>query len=135
LPKITVSVYNTFNDVVRIYIPYKLVYKSIYDLGTDYTLLDGNITNSNHSSFVVKNNNTNALMVVAVKDWKKIYGNDEIVYISDDDISIDYSDEFVNEESIIWDWDSVPTIALKGVTVASKDSLNGIVTYFKGGFD
>lgn len=135
MPKITVSVYNTFNDVVRIYIPYKLVYKSIYDLGTDYTLLDGNITNSNHSSFVVKNNNTNALMVVAVKDWKKIYGNDEIVYISDDDISIDYSDEFVNEESIIWDWDSVPTIALKGVSVASKDSLNGFVTYFKGGFD
>ena len=39
LPKITIKIYSTFNDVVNIIIPYKIVYKSLYDLGTGFELL------------------------------------------------------------------------------------------------
>lgn len=112
LPKIEITLYNTFNDVVKIYIPYKLVYKSLYDLGTSFKMLSANIANDNHSSFVLKNTNDESMMVVGVKNWKKIYGEDDIVYIEDDFISKDYADEYVNEDSLVWDWDAVPQIAL-----------------------
>lgn len=39
LPKIKITLYSTFNDVVTILIPYKIVYKSLYDLGTNFELL------------------------------------------------------------------------------------------------
>lgn len=39
LPKIQIRMYSTFNDVVTILIPYKIVYKSLYDLGTNFELL------------------------------------------------------------------------------------------------
>lgn len=112
LPKIAITLYNSFNDTVTVYIPYKLVYKSIYDLGTKFTLKSGNISNSNRSSFVLKNQKDNGLVVIAVKDWQKIYGDDEVVYIEDNFVSKDYADEFVNEENIIWDWNDVPKIVL-----------------------
>lgn len=117
LPKIAITLYNSFNDAVTIYIPYKLVYKSIYDLGTKFTLKSGNISNSNRSSFVLKNEKDNGLVVISVRDWQKIYGDDEIVYIEDSFVSKDYADEFVNEENIIWDWNDVPKIVL---TVETK---------------
>lgn len=112
LPKITVTFYSSFDDRVTIYIPYKLVYKSFYDLGIQYNLKSANVSNQNRSSFVLNDKRDDSLIVVAVKNWKKIYGQDQIVYISDDYISQDYADEFVNEESIIWNWSDVPIIAL-----------------------
>lgn len=120
LPKIAITLYNSFNDVVTIYIPYKLVYKSIYDLGTKFTLKSGNISNSNRSSFVLKNEKDNGLVVIAVKDWQKIYGDDEVVYIEDNFVSKDYADEFVNEETIIWDWNDVPKVVLNVKTVTEN---------------
>lgn len=129
LPKITITLYNTFNDCVKIYIPYKLVYKSIYDLGTSFKMLSANISNDNHSSFVIKNKNDDSMMIVGVKNWKKIYGEDDIVYIDDDNVSKDYADQFVNEDSMVWDWDAVPQIALN-VKVMS----DGQISWFECDF-
>ena len=74
LPKISLTFYNTFNDKTVINIPYKLIYKSFYDLTNGIKLMSGSVSNDNHSSFVLKNNRDNALFVISVKDWKKIYG-------------------------------------------------------------
>lgn len=136
LPKITITLYNTFNDSVKIYIPYKLVYKSIYDLGTSFKMLSANISNDNHSSFVIKNKNDESLMIVGVKNWKKIYGEDDIVYIEDDNVSKDYADQFVNEDSMVWDWDAVPQIALnvKLMGDVMKDQ-NGVVLKDENGYE
>lgn len=139
LPKISITLFNSFDDRVTIHIPYKLVYKSIYDIGTDFEMMSGNISDDNHSSFVLGNKADNTLMVVAVKNWKKIYGDDEIVYISDDLISQDYADEYVNEDSIIWNWSEIPIIALH-VQAATKNVVDSTgtsknVTYFKCSFD
>jgi hypothetical protein len=87
LPKIVISLYNTFNDKVVIYIPYKLVYKSFYDLGIEYDMMSANVTNDNRSSFVLNNKVDDKIIIVSVRNWKKIYGDDEIIYVSDDMVS------------------------------------------------
>ena len=120
LPKIRIKAFTTFNDSVVINIPYKLIYKSLYDLGTDFSLMNGNISNDNHSSFILKNNKENNMVVISVRDWKKIYGDDEIIYINDDNVSIDYSDEYISEESVVWDWDSLPSISLRSELKTKK---------------
>lgn len=132
LPKIVITFYNTFNDKVQMYIPYKLVYKSMYDMGTKFTMKSGNITNTNHSSFVLKNQNDNSLFVVSVKDfWKKILNqDDQVVYINDTVVSKNYADQFVNQDSIIWDWKGIPLIALH----VQRKVENGI-RFFKCKFD
>jgi hypothetical protein len=127
LPKIRIKAFTTFNDSVVVNIPYKLIYKSLYDLGTDFSLMNGNISNDNHSSFVLKNNKENNMVVISVRDWKKIYGDDEIIYINDDNVSIDYSDEYISEESVVWDWDSLPSISLRGEVKTKKISNTDVV--------
>jgi hypothetical protein len=54
LPKIVITFYNTFNDKVKRIIPYKIVYKSIYDIGSRFAMLNANVTNRNLTSFVLK---------------------------------------------------------------------------------
>jgi hypothetical protein len=76
LPKIKITLYNTFNDKVNIFIPYKVIYKSIYDIGTHFSMLNANVTNSNLTSYVLKENKDNTIVIASTRDWKKIYGND-----------------------------------------------------------
>lgn len=45
LPKITVFLYNTYNDIIKISIPFKLVYKSLYDLNCRFDLISANTGN------------------------------------------------------------------------------------------
>lgn len=111
LPKITITLFNTFNDRIKIYIPYKIVYKTLYDIGSKFTLMGANVNNTNRTSYVLKQNSNDNVLIVSVNDWKKMYGNqNEKVYIIDDAVSMDFSDEFVNEDSIVWDWAAVPEV-------------------------
>ena len=126
LPKITIKIYSTFNDVVNIIIPYKIVYKSLYDLGTGFELLQANISNNNLTQFVMKEGVNDSITIVSTKDWKKIYGDvQDIAYIQDNRISIDYSDEYVNIDNIVWDWASVPYVIIDSLI---PDSNNNTIT-------
>lgn len=54
LHKITITAYNTFNDKFVIQIPYKILYKTIYDLGSEMALFSANTTNTNKVSYTLK---------------------------------------------------------------------------------
>lgn len=118
LPKIKIKLYSTFNDVVIILIPYKIVYKSLYDLGTNFELLQANVANNNLTQFVLKEGVNDSITIVSARDWKKIYGDsDEINYINDNKISVDYSDEYIDYDNIVWDWNAVPFVDIYDIDV------------------
>lgn len=122
LPKIQLKLYSTFNDVVTILIPYKIVYKSLYDLGSNFELLQANVANNNLTQFVLKEGVNDSITIVSAKDWKKIYGNlNDINYIEDNKISIDYSDEYIDYDNIVWEWDSVPRVNIYGISVDTNN--------------
>lgn len=131
LPKITITLFNTFNDRIRIYIPYKIVYKTLYDIGSKFTLMGANVNNTNRTSYVLKQNSNDNVLIVSVNDWKKMYGNqNEKVYVIDSAVSMDFSDEFVNEDSIVWDWAAVPEV---NMTVKHVTDIHDI-SYFHCSF-
>lgn len=111
LHKITITVYNSFNDKLTIHIPYKMVYKTLYDLGSEISMFSSNITNKNDVSYTLKQKSTDSLFVVKSKDWRSIYGDEETEII-EESVSEIFSDEFVNKENITWDWKSVPVVTL-----------------------
>ena len=128
LPKISITLINTFNDRVTVYIPYKIVYKSLYDIGACFSMMEANVTNDNLTSYVLKECKDNTVVITMSRDWKKIYGStSEVITIKDTNISPDFSDEFVNEDSIVWDWKSVPQVDL---TVTYSFSITNNVYYF-----
>lgn len=55
--------------------------------------------------------------------------NEDIVYVTNDSISTDYSNEFVNEDAIVWDWNSIPYIDI-APTVGSYNGYRAITTTF-----
>lgn len=133
LPKIVITLINTYNDRVVIYIPYKIVYKSLYDIGSHFSLLEANVTNSNLTSYVLKEHKDDTIIITSTRDWKKIYGNSsQIVTIKDDNISTNFSDQFVNEDSIVWDWKSVPEVDL---TVKNSTEGQTNIVYFYCSFN
>ena len=112
LHHIKITAFNACNDKVTIYIPYKMVYKTLYDLGSEITLFSANTTNKNTVSYTLKQKSSDSMMVVNSRDWRSIYGDDEIEVIQQSASDI-FVDEFVNIDDMIWNWDSVPVVSLK----------------------
>lgn len=108
---IVVTAFNTHNDKVIIKIPYSVVYKTIYDLGSEFSVFSANTTNTNQVSYTLKQLKTDSMFVVNSQDWRKIY-MDEIDSTIHDEVSDVFSDEFVNEDMLVWDWKTPPTIEL-----------------------
>lgn len=112
LHKIVITAYNSFNDKLTITIPYKMVYKTLYDLGSEMSLFSSNTTNNNRVSYTLKQMSTDSMFVVMSKHWRSIYGEDDVEIIEEKKVSKDFSDEFVNVDTMVWDWKSIPTINL-----------------------
>ena len=126
--KIVITAYNTFNDKLVITIPYKMMYKTLYDLGSTFSLFSANTTNTNKVSYTLKQNNTDSLIVGMSRDYKDNFNNDDEVEVLEKTVSEIFSDEFVNEDLMTWDWKSVPTIQM---SVPSKTSSWPIQCKFK----
>lgn len=126
LHQITITVYNSFNDKLIVHIPYKMVYKTLYDLGSEISLFSSNTTNKNTVSYTLKQKSTDSMIVVNSRDWRTIYGEDEVEVIEQSASEL-FVDEFVNEDIMVWDWNSVPEIVLS-VTSSVADN------YIKGSF-
>lgn len=122
LHKITITAYNSFNDKLVITIPYKMVYKTLYDLGSELSLFSSNTTNTNKVSYTLKQKSSDSMIVVMSRDWRSIYGDDEIETI-EETVSEVFADEFADEDMAVWDWKSIPTINL---TVTLDDPQKGI---------
>lgn len=124
--KIIITAYNSFNDKLVIKIPYKVVYKTLYDLGSELSLFSSNTTNTNKVSYTLKQKSSDSMVVVMTKDWRTIYGDDDTEII-EEKLSEIFADDFIDEDDMIWDWKSVPTISL---TVTPKETNNQIVGSF-----
>lgn len=124
LHKITITVYNSFNDKLVITIPYKMVYKTLYDLGSELSLFSSNTTNTNKVSYTLKQKSSDSMVVVMSRDWRSIYGDDEIETINES-VSEVFSDDFIDEDMGVWDWKSVPSINLTVRPNESQGRING----------
>ena len=63
-PEIVIYFYNTYNDIVKLVIPFKLVYKSLYDLNCRFDLVSANTGNDYLTTFVFKEGVGDSLSVV-----------------------------------------------------------------------
>ena len=124
-PKINITFFNQFNDRYHFSIPYKILYKSFYDDGTSFNLMDANINNNNISSFTLREKKNNALIVVSAKN----YTTGE-TYFSNPSFIIDESDDyFVDDDTLTWNWSTLPEIYIDELNVSpilesSKWSVN-----------
>ena len=112
LPKITVFLYNTYNDIIKISIPFKLVYKSLYDLNCRFDLISANTGNDCQTTFVMKEGQGNSISIVQSINPKLHIKYDDYVYISDKKESTDYSEEYVDEDNAMWAWDQIPYVQI-----------------------
>ena len=70
--KIVIKLFNTIGDVYTINIPYTIINKSLYELGTNFELLQANNSNKNLTQFVMKENVNNSIIIVSEKDWMEL---------------------------------------------------------------
>ena len=124
---ITISAFNSFDEKLTIKIPYNVIYKTIYDLGSEFSLFSANTTNTNKVSYTLKQNNTDSLMVISSVDEKeKLFGKENELEI-DNFVNETYSDEFVDQDFMVWDWNTLPTIVFNDAV----QSENGFICSFR----
>ena len=70
--KIVIKLFNTMGDVYTINIPYTIINKSLYELGTNFELLQANNSNKNLTQFVMKENVNDSIIIVSEKDWMEL---------------------------------------------------------------
>lgn len=105
-PRISITFFNQFNDRYYFSIPYKILYKSFYNEGSSFNLIDANINNKNTTSFTIREPKNNNLIVVSAKK----YATDEI-YFSNPSFIVDESDDyFVDDDVMTWNWSVIPDI-------------------------
>jgi hypothetical protein len=108
--QIKISAFNSFGDKKTITINYSVIFKTLYELGTEMFLYSANTTNVNKVSYTLKQRNTDSIIVLNTLDWREKLDikelEEEIVTVSDD-----FSNEFVNEDATVWDWNNLPTIS------------------------
>ena len=112
LPAINIYFYNTYNDIIRMVIPYKLVYKSLYDLNCRFDLVSGHTGNDYLTTFVLKEGSGDSMSVVQTINPILSTKNDEFEYITNVTSSTDYSNDFVDEDNVIWGWDQIPYVTI-----------------------
>lgn len=117
---ITIIGYNSYNEKYTLKIPYTVLYKTLYDLGSEFSMFSANTTNKNDVSYTLKQLSTDSLMVLrSLTEKDKLYGlSKEDNKLSN--ISNIYSDEFINEDFMVWDWNTLPTIIFNDVTVSEN---------------
>lgn len=69
---IKITIYNTKGEDVTITIPYKILNKSIYDLSTNFKLLQANVSNKNLTQFVMTEGLKNSIIIVSEKNWNDL---------------------------------------------------------------
>lgn len=131
LPNITIYFYNTYNDVIRLIIPYKIVYKSLYDLNYKFSLIGANTGNDYLTTFVLKEGIGDSVSIVQnINHTTNINFDDNIEYIKDKTVSVDYSEDFVDEDNVMWAWDQIPYVTIK-TTLGEYTSGGEEIRYMK----
>lgn len=88
-----------------------MVYKTLYDLGSELSLFSSNTTNKNTVSYTLKQLSSDSIFVVNSRDWRTIYGDDETEEVIET-VATSFSDEYSNSDVMVWDWNSSPVVSL-----------------------
>lgn len=67
---IIIKIYNICGEQMTFKIPYTILNKSIYDLSTNFRLLQANVSNKNLTQFIIKEGLKDSIIIVSEKDWK-----------------------------------------------------------------
>jgi hypothetical protein len=68
--------------------------------------MSANTGNDYLTTFVVKEGVGNSLTVIhSVNPMMGVVYDNDIVYIKDKTVSVDYSEEYVDEDNVMWAWD------------------------------
>ena len=93
---ITITAFNSFDEKLTVKIPYTVIYKTIYDLGSEFSLFSANTTNTNKVSYTLKQNNSDSMMILSSVDEKeKLFGKDSELD-EDNFVNTQFSDEFID---------------------------------------
>lgn len=71
---LTISVYDSSGDAVVFLVPYTAILKSISDYGSEFDIVNANITNDDIVSYVLAQRSTDTVMFVASREVSKRYG-------------------------------------------------------------
>ena len=105
-PHITITFLNHFNDKFYFVIPYKILYKSYYEEGSDISLMDANIGNNNITSFTIKERRSNNIIILSSKSF-----SEDIEIFSDPVTHVKSSDDYyVDDEDMVWNWSIYPEL-------------------------
>lgn len=71
---LTITVYDSSGSTVEFLVPYTAVLKSISDYGSEFDIVNANITNDDIVSYVLAQRSTDTVMFVASREVSKRYG-------------------------------------------------------------
>ena len=105
-PLITITFLNHFNDKFYFVIPYKILYKSYYEEGSDISLMDANISNNNITSFTIRERRSNNVIILSSKSFSEDFEifSDPVTHVKSSD------DYYVDDEDMVWNWSIYPEL-------------------------
>ena len=121
--KITIDFYNTFGECKTYVIYYKMFYKSIYDIGSDFSLLSANLTNDNNVSYTLRQDNTDSVIVTSNK---KIKLNEIIGDVQYKEVSFDQVDNtLIQTDYTVFNWKEAPKVKwIQEPVIVSDETTN-----------
>lgn len=127
--KITIDFYNTFGECKTYVIYYKMFYKSIYDIGSDFSLLSANLTNDNNVSYTLRQDNTDSVIVTSNK---KIKLNEIIGDVQYKEVSFDQVDNtLIQTDYTVFNWKEAPKVKwIQEPVIVSDETTDGKIMKF-----
>lgn len=107
--KITITLYAINGESVTYVIPFKVVYKSMYETGTDFEIASANITQNNNVSYVLTKRSDQSNILVNTKDWRVIYADTKKELVRNPPISNErFNNIVLDDDTSTWQWKTVP---------------------------
>ena len=108
-PQITIIFYNQFNDKFYYCIPYRILYKSFYDEGSNLSLISANTNNKNLTSFTLRERKNNSLLFISSKTKTE---NEETIFTNPISLVDETDDYYVDDEDMVWNWSTIPELVI-----------------------
>ena len=107
-PQITITFFNLYNDKFIFIIPYKILYRSFYEEGGRFTLMDAHVGNNNITSFTIREIKNNSVLVISSKNF-----SEDVLYYTDPSSLVDATDDYyVDDEEMLWNWSTIPEVEI-----------------------
>lgn len=108
LPFIKITLYTFVGDIQEVKIPFKVFYKTLYDLGRVFNVESANLTNQCTVSYVLSSGDSE-MVIVQSNDWRRMYGETDFTLISNPIESVEAPvNYYTDDDSSVWHWKTKP---------------------------